>query len=183
MSCLPTFLNKPLDSFSSVILETMYQLDLRLLPENKTHFDQILSFSEQNLLNAVSALWSDPSVQEAVRRSHKFHLNDSAVYYFNSTKRMSSPGYLPTDEDILRSSVKTTGITGTIINMGKLTYMVFDTGGQRSERKKWIQWIQCFENVMTLVFVVSLSEYDQMLYEDEEEVFLSRYSPLRHVWY
>jgi hypothetical protein len=40
-------------------------------------------------------------------------------------------------------------------------------GGQRSERKKWIH---CFENVTALVFLVSLSEYDQMLYEDESVV-------------
>lgn len=50
---------------------------------------------------------------------------------------------------------------------GELTYKIFDVGGQRSERKKWIH---CFENVTALVFLVSLSEYDQMLYEDESVV-------------
>jgi len=44
---------------------------------------------------------------------------------------------------------------------------LFDVGGQRSEQKKWIR---CFENVAALVFLVSLSEYDQMLYEDESAV-------------
>jgi len=38
------------------------------------------------------------------------------------------------------------------------------TNASRSERKKWIH---CFENVTALVFLVALSEYDQMLYEDE----------------
>lgn len=41
---------------------------------------------------------------------------------------------------------------------------MFDVGGQRSERKKWIH---CFENVTAIVFLVAISEYDQMLYEDE----------------
>lgn len=77
---------------------------------------------------------------------------------------MSSPGYLPNDQDILRSRVKTTGITETMFRVGELTYRLFDVGGQRSERKKWIH---CFENVTALVFLVALSEYDQMLYEDE----------------
>jgi len=72
--------------------------------------------------------------------------------------------YLPSDQDILRSRVKTTGITETTFLVGDLTYKIFDVGGQRSERKKWIH---CFENVTALVFLVSLSEYDQMLYEDE----------------
>ena len=84
--------------------------------------------------------------------------------YFNSIDRMANPGYLPTDQDILRSRVKTTGITETTFRVGELTYRLFDVGGQRSERKKWIH---CFENVTALVFLVALSEYDQMLYEDE----------------
>ena len=80
---------------------------------------------------------------------------------------MSDAQYLPTDQDILRSRVKTTGITETMFVVGELTYRLFDVGGQRSERKKWIH---CFENVTALVFLVSLSEYDQMLYEDESVV-------------
>jgi guanine nucleotide-binding protein G(i) subunit alpha len=45
-----------------------------------------------------------------------------------------------------------------------LTYRMFDVGGQRSERKKWIH---CFENVTTILFLVAISEYDQLLFEDE----------------
>ena len=54
-----------------------------------------------------------------------------------------------------------------MFKIGELTYKLFDVGGQRSERKKWIH---CFKNVMALVFLVSLSEYDQMLYENESVV-------------
>lgn len=42
-----------------------------------------------------------------------------------------------------------------------------DVGGQRSERKKWIH---CFENVIALIYLASLSEYDQCLEEDNQEV-------------
>jgi len=106
-------------------------------------------------------------VQEAVRRLREFQLTDSAVYYFNAINRMSLPSYLPTDQDILRSRVKTTGITETTFKVGELTYKLFNVGGQRSERK---EWIHCFENATALVFLVSLGEYDQMLYEDESVV-------------
>lgn len=126
----------------------------------------------RDVADAIRSLWKDPGVKEAVRRSREFQLNDSAVYYFNSIDRMSGPGYMPTDQDILRSRVKTTGITETTFKVGELTYKLFDVGGQRSERKKWIH---CFENVTALVFLVSLSEYDQMLYEDESVVRLFYY--------
>ena len=47
---------------------------------------------------------------------------------------------------------------------------MFDVGGQRSERKKWIH---CFEGVTAIIFCVALSAYDLVLAEDEEMVSLS----------
>lgn len=44
---------------------------------------------------------------------------------------------------------------------------MFDVGGQRSERKKWIH---CFEGVTAIIFCVALSGYDLVLAEDEEVV-------------
>lgn len=46
-------------------------------------------------------------------------------------------------------------------------YRMVDVGGQRSERRKWIH---CFENVTSIIFLVALSEYDQILFESENEV-------------
>jgi guanine nucleotide-binding protein G(i) subunit alpha len=36
-------------------------------------------------------------------------------------------------------------------------FFIFDVGGQRNERKKWIH---CFDNINALIFMVALSEYD-----------------------
>lgn len=47
---------------------------------------------------------------------------------------------------------------------------MFDVGGQRSERKKWIH---CFEGVTAIIFCVALSAYDLVLAEDEEMVTYS----------
>ena len=150
----------------------MPQLDLALAPQNDARRATILSLPAQlgadvlprDVFDAVRSLWRDPAVQEAVRRSREFQLNDSAVYYFNAIDRMSLPSYIPTDQDILRSRAKTTGITETTLKVGELTYKLFDVSGQRSDRRKWLH---CFENVTAIVFLVSLSDYDQMLYEDE----------------
>lgn len=48
-----------------------------------------------------------------------------------------------------------------------LLHRMFDVGGQRSERKKWIH---CFEGVTAIIFCVALSAYDLVLAEDEEMV-------------
>ena len=43
---------------------------------------------------------------------------------------------------------------------------MYDVGGQRNERKKWIH---CFDNVTAVIFVAAVSEYDQVLYEDNTQ--------------
>lgn len=50
-----------------------------------------------------------------------------------------------------------------------------DVGGQRSERRKWIH---CFENVTSIMFLVALSEYDQVLVESDNEVSYKHRAPV-----
>lgn len=60
---------------------------------------------------------------------------------------------------------------------------MFDVGGQRSERKKWIH---CFEGVTAIIFIVALSEYDLTLAEDQEMVIIIGYNSCRwitRVWF
>eukprot|EP00479_Gromia_sphaerica_P001486 TRINITY_DN1169_c0_g1_i1.p1 TRINITY_DN1169_c0_g1~~TRINITY_DN1169_c0_g1_i1.p1 ORF type:complete len:189 (+),score=17.50 TRINITY_DN1169_c0_g1_i1:156-722(+) len=66
--------------------------------------------------------------------------------------------------DLLRTRVRTTGIVETTFAIDGNKFRMFDVGGQRNERKKWIH---CFENVTAVIFVAAISEYDQVLYEDE----------------
>lgn len=87
--------------------------------------------------------------------------------FCDDLERFWDKSYVPTDQDLLRSRLRTTGITETVFDLGQLTYRMFDVGGQRSERKKWIH---CFENVNCLLFLVAISGYDQCLVEDKDGV-------------
>ena len=80
---------------------------------------------------------------------------------------MGAKDYQPTEQDILRTRVKTTGIVEVHFSFKNLNFKLFDVGGQRSERKKWIH---CFEDVTAIIFCVAMSEYDQVLHEDETTV-------------
>ena len=84
--------------------------------------------------------------------------------FFDAINRLDHANYLPTDKDILYSCVKTTGITETSFSMDWMCYSIFDLGGARSERKKWIH---CFEGVHTILFTVDIAAYDKLLFEDE----------------
>jgi GTPase SAR1 family protein len=118
----------------------------------------------EHIADAISVLWASKPVQEAYQRSKEFQLNDSARYYFDSLDRLRALEYVPTEQDVLRSRVKTTGIVETQFWYKQLHFRMFDVGGQRSERKKWIH---CFENVTAIIFCAALSDYDLKLLEDE----------------
>lgn len=51
---------------------------------------------------------------------------------------------------------------------------MYDVGGQRTERRKWIS---CFEDVRAVLFVVALSGYDMTLVEDHSTVKPMRLCP------
>jgi guanine nucleotide-binding protein G(o) subunit alpha len=114
---------------------------------------------ESELLDAMKKLWNDNGVQQCFNRSNEYQLNDSAKYFLDKLDEIGLPQYLPSIQDILRTRVKTTGIVEINFTFKDLNFRVFDVGGQRSERKKWIH---CFEDVTAIIFIVALSEYDQV---------------------
>jgi guanine nucleotide-binding protein subunit alpha len=159
-----------------VILEAMETLGISFgNPAMEAHKELIMNLPSQieseeldpKITKSISELWEDSGVAACFGRSREFQLNDSAKYYFDSIATIGALKYLPSEQDVLRSRVKTTGISETTFQVGDLTYRMYDVGGQRSERKKWIH---CFENVTSIVFLVACSEYDQVLVEDESVV-------------
>lgn len=50
--------------------------------------------------------------------------------------------------------------------MSEVQFHMFDVGGQRSERRKWIQ---CFGDVTAIMFVAACSGYDMVLREDNSQ--------------
>lgn len=116
------------------------------------------------LARAMQSLWGDKGVKRCFLRSNEYQLNDSAGYFLDSLPRISAPDYVPTQQDVLRTRVKTTGIIETKFRYKGLLFKLFDVGGQRSERSKWIH---CFNGVTAIIFCAALSDYDLSLYEDE----------------
>jgi guanine nucleotide-binding protein G(o) subunit alpha len=119
---------------------------------------------DENLLNALKRLWADPAVQQCFTRSNEYQIAGSAKYFLDALDRIGSTGYLPTEQDLLRTRVKTTGVVEVKFELKGIHFRVFDAGGQRSERRKWIHY---FEDVTAIIFFVAMSDYDLIMYEDE----------------
>jgi len=124
---------------------------------------EVSTFSP-DLTDTIKTLWKDEGIQQAYARQSEFQLNDSAAYYFENLDRIGSKDYVPSEQDVLRSRAKTTGIIETEFVIQKTKFRLVDVGGQRSERKKWMH---CFQDVTAVIFCVALSEYDLKLYEDD----------------
>jgi len=105
----------------------------------------------------MQRLWSDASVQECLKRSNEYDLNDSAPYFLNHLERITRPGYLPTDEDVLKARVKKFEPTEVTVVQDSYRFRLIDFGDQESERKKWVQ---CFSTADAIIFCAALSDYD-----------------------
>ncbi|GAA6020586.1 hypothetical protein JCM11491_000805 [Sporobolomyces phaffii] len=119
----------------------------------------------QDLYFPIRSLWRDPEVQLALTKGTEATIPENMTYFYDHLERLFEPTYRPTDQDVLRCRQKTTGITETIFESRDLQYRIFDVGGQRSERKKWIH---CFESVTAVLFLAAVSGYDQVLLEDPD---------------
>ncbi|KAF3205692.1 Guanine nucleotide-binding protein alpha-2 subunit [Orbilia oligospora] len=168
---------KNLVDCAKALIDAMRQFDI--VPEheaNKEHMEFLYTFQvdpdpnvplDLRVSKAVAALWDDPAVPSVLEHQSEFYIMDSAPYFFAEAARIGSPEYIPSEADVLRARTKTTGIYETRFTMGQLNIHMFDVGGQRSERKKWIH---CFESVTSIIFCVALSEYDQVLLEEQNQV-------------
>ncbi|XP_065065043.1 guanine nucleotide-binding protein G(o) subunit alpha-like [Rhopilema esculentum] len=137
--------------------------DARLVFETAMRGEDTLQFSAE-LLESMKRLWVDRGVRDCFQRSREYQLNDSAKYYLDCLERLGSPSYRPTEQDILRTRVKTIGIVEIQFTFRKLHFRLLDVGGQRTERRKWIH---CFQDVTAIIFCAALSCYDLKLAEDE----------------
>ncbi|GLD49341.1 guanine nucleotide-binding protein G(o) subunit alpha-like protein [Lates japonicus] len=113
--------------------------------------------------HAFCALWADQGVRAAVARGYEFDLNDSALYFFENMSRIIAPNYVPTETDVLRVRVRTCGIIETQFQVNETIFRLYDVGGQRTERRKWLS---CFDCIQVVLFVVALSSYDMTLMEN-----------------
>jgi len=128
-------------------------------------YETVTSF-DPPFVAAIKDLWNDPGIQECYDRRREYQLTDSAKYYLSDIDRIAQPDYVCTQQDILRVRVPTTGIIEYPFDLEEIRFRMVDVGGQRSERRKWIH---CFENVTSIIFLVALSEYDQILFESDNE--------------
>ncbi|XP_008432828.1 guanine nucleotide-binding protein G(olf) subunit alpha isoform X1 [Poecilia reticulata] len=139
-------------------------------PENQFRIEYIKSIAPlsdfdypQEFFDHAKKLWDDEGVKACFERSNEYQLIDCAQYFLDRIDSVRQSDYTPTDQDLLRCRVLTSGIFETRFQVDKVNFHMFDVGGQRDERRKWIQ---CFNDVTAIIFVVASSSYNMVIRED-----------------
>ncbi|MCO5608712.1 hypothetical protein L7F22_062927 [Adiantum nelumboides] len=147
-----------------------------LSPENQAYGEKLCEvespdgfplLDEENALK-VQNCWKDPAIQAAFLKANELQLPDCTEFFLNDVLRLAAKDYIPSQGDILFARQQTTGIAEVEFSPKKRgpCYRLFDVGGQRNERKKWIH---LFDGVIAIIFCAALSEYDQTLLEDDKK--------------
>ncbi|MBN3277960.1 GNA13 protein, partial [Polyodon spathula] len=149
-------------------------------PSNQTHGEKMMAFDTRsrmvaqglvetevfmNYLPSIRALWGDTGIQNAYDRRREFQLGESVKYFLDNLDKLAEPDYLPSQQDILLARKPTKGIHEYDFEIKNVPFVMVDVGGQRSERKRWFE---CFDSVTSILFLVSSSEFDQVLMEDRQ---------------
>ncbi|XP_029913494.1 guanine nucleotide-binding protein subunit alpha-13b [Myripristis murdjan] len=155
-------------------------------PSNQQHGDTMMAFDTRSAmahghgmvetkvflhyLPSIRALWADQGIQNAYDRRREFQLGESVKYFLDNLEKLGQSDYLPSQQDILLARKPTKGIHEYDFEIKNVPFKMVDVGGQRSERRRWFE---CFDSVTSILFLVSSSEYDQVLMEDRQTNRLS----------
>ena len=110
------------------------------------------------------------------------------TYYFEAiTKNLSfltdldrlfHLDYVPADQDLLRQHWPTSALSSFKHTFGNIAYNLFDIGGERIFRKKWIHK---FDRADKILFFVPLSSFNLLLNESRTQVNFSSVCKIAHV--
>eukprot|EP00842_Homolaphlyctis_polyrhiza_P004491 jgi/Hompol1/5042/HPOL_000733-RA len=117
--------------------------------------------------DAIVALWNAEAVQKALLVSSRYNIQDTAGVFLSRAREICDPAFVPTNKDILMVRSPTLCVTETAFKIGIHNYHFYDVGGQRGLRK---QWAPFFDYCHGILFVASLSSFDQTLSESEEPI-------------
>lgn len=126
----------------------------------------------------LETLWKDPGFQRIWLNRSKLNVYDNLEYYMKHIKRIGVGGknYKPTLLDYIHCKRRTSSIWFYKLKLYNLNFTICDVGGQRGQRHKWIS---LFDDVLTVLYAISLAEFDEILYESEN---VNRREESLNVW-
>jgi GTPase SAR1 family protein len=141
------------------------RLGIELSPEDKERLESIKMSTrfDKVVADDVETLWRGEAMQKSYAQKSKYWVLDTADWLIDNVQRFASEDYVPERQDMVLSRRRTTGITEHTYVVDDSAFTIIDVGGQRSERRKWVQF---FADVHCIVFFVSVIGFCKVLFED-----------------
>ena len=140
------------------ILKIVSRGDQSISPELKSIADRIDDIIYPDHFNPsisedIAKLWADPIVKSVYKEFNNIGLGDHSGFFLDSVERIFDPNYDPTDDDILKTCVRSVGISTLKFQINNVLTELVDIDSLQFLRAKWSRF-----NVDFFLFVVSLSE-------------------------
>lgn len=122
------------------------------------------------IAEAIKDCWNnDQRMRDLFRFDNELRLNDNNLlptteYFLDKIDEIVSDDYIPTKQDILMLSARTTGCIEKRLVINEMDYRVYDVQPRGPSRNKWMY---AFEAIDIFVYMVSLSDYNESLRWDE----------------
>ncbi|KAI0765491.1 G-alpha-domain-containing protein [Fomes fomentarius] len=121
----------------------------------------------------MKALWQDPTVRDMLRR-RKIKMELAPGFFLDDIARIAQRDYEPSDDDVVRSRLRTVGVQEHMLVMEKWErtgptqdvsreWMIYDVGGSRTSRAAWYPY---FDDAHAILFLAPISCFDELLAED-----------------
>eukprot|EP01084_Bolivina_argentea_P209402 356695_1 len=123
-------------------------------------YDKYTQQDIQTLGESMDLLWKLEGIQETYANRHYFSIYENIDYFLDKVITVmddsDNNGYIPSMDDVLNARMRTMGIVERSYFIRSTQFNMFDVGGQRNERRKWIS---LFDNVNVVIFVAALNHY------------------------
>jgi hypothetical protein len=117
-------------------LEDPQLLDIKLHVERDLKGDETIDLM---LALNLQALWMSHEIQATYKNRQRFNISASAGYFLDRIEEVTAAGYLPTEEDMMRTTIdqRGQGVHELSFEVDGNRFLMVDVGGIRGETKKW----------------------------------------------
>ncbi|KAF5386136.1 hypothetical protein D9615_002342 [Tricholomella constricta] len=121
------------------------------------------------LKDDILQLWKDDIVQRILQK-RQIRLEDTPGFFLHDVDRIAHSDYVPTDTDVVRARLRTTGVQEYQFTLDRgtstdLDWLMYDVAGIRTSRAAWIPY---FKDITAIIFLAPLSAFNETLAEDPE---------------
>jgi len=158
---------------------------LGLTIEDEETAEQICSYRARTadlspeVIETLKKLYQEPAIQEVMQNyTHQLPVTHFS-YFWDNIDRVVQENYIPTDDDILRARIRTSGSNSSTIYLDKNFFEFIDVGGQKPERAKW-EFVISENKFAAVIYFVATDEYDVM--DDEKDFDRSKIDISRFIF-